>query len=193
MPNGLIYYAGLRVIGADLNTVLAYDPASNAWNGYPNLQTPRGGAGIWSNGSMLFVGGGGGVALNSMEAYDTSLGSSGAWSFTNPLVQARSTFGYATDPQGAFYAAGGWANAYLGNAERVRLPLPIPWLTPPPSGTLNPGDAVTITLTFSTAGLAVGIYPGYLLVDDGIASGGVPVSMQLDAGTILRFPFVSVH
>lgn len=193
MPDGLIYYAGLYS-GGDLNAVLAYNPLSKSWTTYPSLQTPRGGAGMWANGSILYVGGGGyGVPLNSVEQYDTSLGTGGAWSPTNPLVQARALFAYATDPQGAFYAAGGWANAYLNNAERVRLPVPIPWLQVPAGILLDPGNSQNAVLTFTSGVLPPGINLGYLLVDGATPYGGVPVKLIFQVGSLTYYPFVAVH
>lgn len=108
----------------DSAAVWEYTPATDEWRAYPSLQTARAAAGVWSDGTTLFVGGGGWASQHlTVEAYDLSKGTSGTWVYTDPLLEARRTFAHALDPAtGHLYAAAGWeGGAYEDTSEVGRL------------------------------------------------------------------------
>jgi len=154
----LIFYGGIYN-GGDSNDAAAYDPTSDLWIVYPDLTTPRGAAGMWAIGDLLLIGGGGWSSyLTSVEAYDTSQGTSGSWTpFGASLVQGRRTFGWATAPfQGHLFVSGGWAGAYLSEAEVLDFePVSgdVPWLsTDPITGTVPAdGGLVVVDVTLDAA------------------------------------------
>lgn len=113
-------------VSAQTGDVWAYLPETDEWETYPDLQTVRTGAAIWSDGETLFVGGGGwSTYLSSVEAYDLSDGTTGAWEYTDSLLVGRRTFAYGMDPEtGHVYFAGGWNGDYLGSLEVGRLLAP---------------------------------------------------------------------
>lgn len=121
-----IYYGGATGINStflDADWVVRYDPALDEWASLPDLQVPRGGAGLWAVGDLLYVAGGGWQTfLNSVEVYDLSEGLTGTWSVDSYLAQGRRSFGLAVDPVSqTAYAAGGWAGELLGNVESRNL------------------------------------------------------------------------
>lgn len=184
--NNLIFYAGLSGTTADLANVYAYNSSTNSWAAYPNLQTARGGARMWAIANMLYVGGGGWDSyLTSVEKYDTSLGTSGSWSYADSLNQGRRTFAAATDPaSGNLFAGAGWAGAYLTSAERYPTPVNITWLSESPiSGTVTAGGNQPGSLTFDAAGLTVGTYTGRLKVANNTPYSPINVPVTLTIST----------
>ncbi|SDU36746.1 Kelch repeat-containing protein [Halopseudomonas salegens] len=119
--NGLIFVTGFRNTTPDLDTVAAYNPATDSWIAYPALQNARAGAAAWIRDNRLYVGGGGWSSyLNSVERYNLNQGTAGSWEFTEPLNAGRRTFAHAMDPvTGQMFAAAGWAGAFLDSAETV--------------------------------------------------------------------------
>lgn len=119
---------GMAGLGHDSARVFAYEPDSNAWTAYPDLQQARSGPGAWVSGPYLYVGGGGWpTVLTSVERYDTRLGTAGTWTDADALGTRRRTFAYATDTElGSFFALGGWNGQYLASAEEGFLRALIP-------------------------------------------------------------------
>jgi hypothetical protein len=110
--------------GNDSDAVWEYTPGTDAWRTYPSLLTARGAAGMWTDGVTLFVGGGGwSTPLATVEAYDLSQGTGGTWITSDPMVDVRRTYAYASDPAtGYLYAASGWGGTtYRGGSEVGRL------------------------------------------------------------------------
>jgi hypothetical protein len=122
---GQVFVAG-GLDGADSASVFAYDVAANAWTTYPDLQTARGGPGVWVSGPFLYVGGGGWNSyLASVERYDTRTGPSGSWSSAAPLGQGRRTMAYGS-VDGWFYAVAGYDGTYADDAEEGLLRANLP-------------------------------------------------------------------
>ncbi len=183
--NDLIFYGGVYDAGDSAN-VAAYDPSTDTWTSYPNLNVARAGAGMWTVGNLLLVGGGGWSSyLTSIEQYDTTEGPGGSWiPFPANLVQGRRTFAHSTDSgRGRLFVGAGWAGAFLAEAERFDLTADVPWLGETPNVGVLPAFASTpITLRFS-ATLASGVnqpgdYSAHLLVA-GNPSRTVPVTMTV--------------
>lgn len=127
-----IYYAGFVLGGSTTSSaaVLRYHPASDSWASLPDLQTARGGAGVWSDGRFLYVAGGGWAGgMASIEVYDLEQGLDGSWVLTDPLPQARfnGPFSYAYDPvTEVVYAAGGYSGGFLDRLDVGRGLAPAP-------------------------------------------------------------------
>jgi uncharacterized repeat protein (TIGR01451 family) len=155
--NGLIFVTGFRNTNTDLNTVAAYDPDSDDWIAYPGLQTARGGAGVWTHGDLLYVGGGGWSSyLNSVELYDLSQGTAGNWEYTSPLNVGRRTAAAGTDPvTGELFIAAGWAGGFLDSVETLGARLTLGEVTAVDicaalpannNGIFEPGEVVDLSI-----------------------------------------------
>ncbi len=179
-----VFWAGMRNATADLANVVAYDVPSNTWVTYPNLPAARGGAGVWTYGAFLVVGGGGWSAYSTaVYEYDTNQGTGGTWSTTNSLNTGRRTFAFATSSSGQLYAAGGWSGSYLTAAEMTQAFADCPWLFESPlTGTIPPGFGHDIDLTFDTTGLTPGTsYQTDLFITNDAPYGSllVPVTLHV--------------
>jgi N-acetylneuraminic acid mutarotase len=98
---------GLDGSGAGLASFLRYEPATDTWTALPGLSTPRGYLGFAAAAGRLYAFGGesGGIAVNTVEAFDPS---TGAWATPAPasMAAARSRFGFASF-EGRLFAFGG--------------------------------------------------------------------------------------
>jgi len=114
--------------GNDSDEVWEYTPGTDTWRTYPSLLTARAGAGMWTDGVTLFVGGGGwSTRVATVEAYDLSQGTGGTWITSDPMVDVRRTFAYARDPAtGYLYAASGWGESGTAEGSEVGRLLTIP-------------------------------------------------------------------
>jgi subtilisin family serine protease len=177
-----VFWAGMRNTTADLASVYAYVPATNAWVTYPNLQQTRGGAALWARGSELLVGGGGWTTFRtSVEVYDTALGTSGTWGFDASLVQGRRTFASAS-AGGMLFAAAGWAGNYLASAETNEFDADLPWLSlTAMEGELDPAQQWDIGVILDAGAVPPGIYTGSVrfATDTPYPTPGVPVTLTV--------------
>lgn len=194
--NERVFYGGVSDNqSGNFDDVAAYNPVGNEWITYPSLQTPRGGAGMWAIGDMLYIGGGGWTTfLTSVEAYNTSLGTGGSWEFTNSLNQGRRTFAYATDAvNGHLYAAAGWAGTFLTHAEKSDY---LPWLSmDPTSGSVEQGGEITIVVTFDATDLEEDTYHAEIIVSSNDPDNpvvAIPVTLTVDASVGVKDPDVPV-
>ena len=161
--NGLIFVTGFRDNTVNLNTVAAYDPDSDNWIAYPVLQTARSGAGVWTQGDLLYVGGGGWSSyLSSVERYDLSQGTAGNWEFTSALNVGRRTAAAGTDPvTGELFIAAGWASGYLDSVETLGARLTLGEVTAVDicaalpannNGIVEPGEVVDLSIPLLAEG-----------------------------------------
>ncbi len=145
--NGLIYAIGGTGSGnVALNTVEAYNPASNSWSAVTAMPTARSGlAAVYdpANGLIYAIGGtgSGNVVLNTVEAYNPA---SNSWSAVASMATARSGLAAVYDPaNGSIYAIGG-ANASgtaLVSVEVYNPATNMPWSAGPPLNTARSGLA----------------------------------------------------
>ena len=163
MADGYLFYAGMRNATTDSAGVYRYDPVADSWTTMPPLTTARGGARMWTYEGKLAVGGGGWLSyLTSVEEYDLSTGTGGAWTPGNSLVSGSRTFAAAQDDaNGVLYKGAGWAAAFQVDAESSDFVSPVGQIetvevtafgvvefnqiTAPPLGDVNPGDQVVMT------------------------------------------------
>ena len=94
--------------GESLNTVEAYDPATNTWATVANMPTaPVYLAGAIAPDGRIYAIGGiqeGGTRLNNVEAYDTK---TNKWTTVASMPTARNALAAAKGPDGRIYAIGG--------------------------------------------------------------------------------------
>jgi hypothetical protein len=113
--NGILYEAG-GYNGSFLNTLEAYDPASDTWSTKASMPTTRAGLGAGVvNGIFYAVGGGvGATAYDTNEAYDPS---TNMWDTTKAhMPTARQQLGVGV-VNGIVYAVGGFDST--GNLDKV--------------------------------------------------------------------------
>ena len=110
-PDGLIYVIGGSNRAGDsglswLNTVEAYDPATNSWTTVASVSIPRYGlaAVTGSDGLIYAIGGNSGGVDNTVEAYNSQTHS---WASVAPLPTARSGLAAVQGSDGRIYAIGG--------------------------------------------------------------------------------------
>lgn len=164
-PDGRIY-----AIGGDnassLDTVEAYDPATNTWSRMAPMPTPRGelaaatGADgrIYAIGGASLIGGVIGASLNTVEAYDPV---SNSWNAVAPLLTPRTDPAAATGRDGRIYTLGGYNSGSLLNLNTVEVytpqtaspissppftPVPVPSATPMPT----PGVVTVVSAASGT-------------------------------------------
>jgi hypothetical protein len=152
-PNGRIYAIGGDTTGS-LNTVEAYDPATNTWRSMAPMPTARGGLAVatGSDGRIYAMGGAalvGGVirtSLDTVEAYDPP---TDTWSAVAPLLTPRNSPAAATGPDGRIYAVGGYDSSsllYLNSVEAYTPELAAsPTPSPMPTPALSPSATPTPT------------------------------------------------
>jgi N-acetylneuraminic acid mutarotase len=119
--NGILYaVGGTNGNGFPLNTVEAYDLATNTWAAKADMPTPRTylAAGV-INGMLYAVGGWGDAfgqtTLNTVEAYDPA---TDIWATEAPMPTRRYLLAGAVTGR-KFYAVGGWNANKVVNAVEV--------------------------------------------------------------------------
>jgi subtilisin family serine protease len=186
--DGKIFHAAFRITGnTNPATVIAFDPATNSWISYPNLQVGRGEGAMWAEGDRLFIGSGGvGTFLRSIEAYDLATGTTGSWSIVSQVSEGRQAPGYAIDAgTGTLYLVGGFDGSFKASGEQARLLIDLPWLSESPAtGTVADQDSAAIALGFDASGLAAGTYRATLSAsnDGPYAAPTMAVTMEVVAG-----------
>lgn len=101
----------------DATTVERFDPVLNAWTPLPPLNTGRGGAALLvSANTLIAVGGGWSTYQAGYEVLDRNHPSTGWSTVVGGLNVGRRTFGASGDGS-TLIVAGGWAGAYLADAE----------------------------------------------------------------------------
>jgi N-acetylneuraminic acid mutarotase len=112
--NGIVYAIGGQTVngvtGVALNTVEAYNPASNSWSTAASMPTPRWDLAVVAvNGKIYAIGGGGNNSnnynglVNTVEVYDPS---TNAWSTAAP-ISLPTYYLAAAQVNGLIYAIGG--------------------------------------------------------------------------------------
>jgi len=103
--NGILYAVGGYGFNGILNTLEAYDPATNTWITKAPMPTARGDLAVSVvNGVLYAVGGvGGGPPLSTVEAYDPSRNT---WSEKSPMPTAREYLAVGV-VKGLLYVVGG--------------------------------------------------------------------------------------
>ncbi|HJT22946.1 MAG TPA: kelch repeat-containing protein, partial [bacterium] len=113
VDNGILYAVGGYGNSGILNTVEAYDPATNSWSTKVPMPTARQGLAVGVVNGILYAlggigiahgGGSGSVYLNTVEAYNPATNS---WSTMAPMPTARYGLSVAV-MNGILYAVGGW-------------------------------------------------------------------------------------
>jgi len=115
--DGRIYAIGGNNGGSALNTVEAYDPASNTWTTAASLPTARSdlAAVAGPDGRIYAIGGASnGSYLNTVEAYDPA---SNTWTTAAPMSTARAALAAVAVPDGRIFAIGGDNYGALNTVE----------------------------------------------------------------------------
>ncbi len=130
-PNGLIYvFGGVNnqdnggLKNVSLDTVQAYDPATNTWTTKSPMPTARQGlaAALGPDGLIYVFGGAtnnGGQVLDTVEAYNPA---TDTWTTKTSMPIARDNFAAAPGPDGRIYIIGGFSPAALpGQPEPTEI------------------------------------------------------------------------
>jgi hypothetical protein len=135
-----------------LNTLEAYDPATDTWTPLPPMPTARAQLGVGVvNGIVYAVGGRDGMTdLSTVEAYDPV---THMWSTKTPMPTARSVIGVSVI-NGKLYAIGGAYRGLETNIVEVYDPATDRWATTGTllQGRMAPGTAVLGGLIYAVGG-----------------------------------------
>jgi N-acetylneuraminic acid mutarotase len=159
--DGICIYAigGYAAENQVLDSVEAYDPATDTWTPVSNMPTARYGlaAATGPDGRIYAIGGYNGEYLNVVEAYDPT---TNCWTLRQPMNTARRASAAATGSDGFIYALGGY-NGDTPSLETVEVYDPN-------------GDAWTFVSSMNTARFAVAaaIGPDGLIYAIGGNAGG---------------------
>jgi N-acetylneuraminic acid mutarotase len=151
--DGRIYAIGgdnsLDGIDNPLNTVEAYNPATNSWSAVAPMPTARSllAAARGPDGRIYAIGGSNdshGDTLDSVERYDPA---TNTWSTVAPIPIARYDVGAATGADGRIYAIGG-ANHMIGfqGTYSTVTALSLVTVTPPPNQATSEGASTLFNL-----------------------------------------------
>jgi N-acetylneuraminic acid mutarotase len=147
--NGRLYVIGGHTALAELGTVDAYDPATNAWTTKASMPTPRHQMAVGVINGIIYVAGGCCPTSNALEAYDPTRDT---WTTKAPMPIATEPVGAVAN--GILYAIGGNAHGFCTNAVQAYDPSADTWtlVSPMPTPRCHLAAAVVHNLVYAIGG-----------------------------------------
>jgi N-acetylneuraminic acid mutarotase len=183
--DGTVYCTGGNDGSSATAASYAYDPGADSWTPIEDAPVDTWASGYTVANGTLVVNGGvqGGVITNRTFAYDPAAGS---WSDLPNSNTARYRGGMAC----GVYKVGGSSGSFNAEVDSETLPgfgdcgssaADVEWLSvSPTSGTLEPGDSMTVEVTMDPDVAQPGTYTAGVAIDEDAPGNVEPVSVTLE-------------